>query len=87
MDTIPELLKNIIGTVVRNAGTPLVVWLAAKGWITTDDGSAALTVIVVASASLVWGVWNKLNLHALIAAALRLPAHSTIEEAKNEAKL
>lgn len=85
MNPIPELLKSILGTVVRNAGTPIIAYLAAKGWITADDGSALLTFIVATLAAVLWGVYNKFNLHAWLQAALILPPNSTLEQAKEEA--
>lgn len=86
MDTIPDLLKSIIGSVVRNAGTPVIAWLAARGWVTPDDGQALLTVIVVSAAAIVWGIWQKYQATAVLSAALRLPANATIEEAKASVK-
>lgn len=82
MDEIPELLKNIIGSVIRNAGTPLVAWLAARGWVGQDDGNAVLAVLVTVFATLAWGIYQKYKGAVLIKAALKLPAGATLEEAK-----
>lgn len=56
---VPELLKSIVGSVLRHALTGIGGALVFKGWITEADFNALLAGLIVVVAGLVWSLYQK----------------------------
>jgi hypothetical protein len=74
-----ETIASIIGTVVRNAGAPLVTYLVASGWLTDENAEKVIVALIAGAAALVWGIVQKIQAKALLEKALRLPAGSSMQ--------
>jgi membrane protein DedA with SNARE-associated domain len=56
---IPELLQNIVGSVLRHSLTGLGGLLVAQGWVTADDWQRLLAGTIVFAAGLIWSLVQK----------------------------
>ncbi|HWQ32534.1 MAG TPA: hypothetical protein VNQ79_06605 [Blastocatellia bacterium] len=83
---IPELFKSVIGSLVRWALAGLFGWLVARGVLTPDQTEALTAAAIVGASALAWSVWQKYRSLVLLKIALDLPANSTLERAKEEAR-
>lgn len=77
-----EALKQYLFTILRNLSAPLVVYLAATGWISEDQATALIVAIISIVLSVVWGLGNKYVFNKQVETALMLPAGSTKEDIK-----
>lgn len=74
-----DILKQYIATFLRNLATPLIVWAAASGWVTSDQATAFVVAGVSIAISLIWGFVNKFIARKKTEKALALPAGSSWE--------
>ena len=81
-----DLFERIVGTVVRNAATPAITYLVAKGWVAASDGAQLLTVGAVTLAAVIWGIVNKYKAIALTKLALKMPENTSLNQLKEVAK-
>ena len=54
-----ELAKQAILSVLRNLATPLIVAMAATGYISTSEATSFVVAGVAIVASVAWGLANK----------------------------
>jgi len=83
---IPELLKNIAGSVTRWALTALAAFLVRKGVIEGGSAEAIVAGAGVGLASLTWSLWLKYKDRLHFLTALSMPVGSTEEDVKTAAK-
>lgn len=79
-------LKQYISAFVRIFGTGLVVWLAAKGKISTDEATSFIVTVLWVVANIAWSFVNKRNTGDKIDTALELPAGSSHAQLKDAIK-
>lgn len=72
-----DVIKQIVFSLIRTFGSPLIVWLATTGKI--SESEAASTVIAIASVliAIVWSIFNKVRAETKVETALELPAGSS----------
>jgi hypothetical protein len=75
-----NLIKGIIGSLVRFVFAGAVGWLVQRGVITGDQGEMLIPAIVLGVITVAWAVWRKYKIQQRIAVALALPAGSTSEK-------
>lgn len=80
-----ELLKSILGTLVRTLTTSIGAYLVGKNYITEADFNALVTGAVLLLATLGWSIYQKVLTTKWIQAALTLPETATIEDVKAKA--
>lgn len=80
---MPEIVKQIIGGIVRNALTSLFTLLVAKGWLSSSDAPDATSVTLLAGGvsgiviTVGWSVYHKFLERLKINVALQLSPDST----------
>lgn len=74
-----NLIKGIIGSLVRAALGGFTVYLATHGLITDSQAGALLEAAVVGAITVAWAIWRKYSIQKRIATALDLPAGSDPE--------
>ena len=52
-------IKLYIGSLIRNALAPFVVWLSASGYVSSDEATAFVVAGVTVVVSVAWGLVNK----------------------------
>jgi uncharacterized membrane protein YeaQ/YmgE (transglycosylase-associated protein family) len=82
-----NLVKGIIGSLVRAALGGFTVWLATHGLITESQSGALLEAAVVGAITVVWAIWRKYSIQKRIAVALALPANASPEQLDNAVKI
>lgn len=79
-----ELIRSILGTVIRRLLTGIFAWLAADGWITAQDAESLIIWITATLAVLAWSLYEKWKTQKALEKALQLPAGTSIEQLKEE---
>jgi fluoride ion exporter CrcB/FEX len=82
-----NLIKGIIGSIVRFLLAGAVGWLVQRGIITGEQGAALIPAIVLGVITVAWAIWRKYKIQQRIAVALSLPAGSgpeTLDRAVSE---
>lgn len=82
-----NLIKGVIGSLVRFALAGAVGWLVQRGVITGEQGAAIIPAVAVGVITIAWAVWRKYKIQQRIAIALALPAGSTPEQLDKAVKL
>lgn len=72
-----NLIKGIIGSLVRYALGGATVWLGTHGLLTESQAGALLEAAVVGAITVTWAIWRKYKIQQRIAVALDLPSGST----------
>jgi hypothetical protein len=83
----PNLIKGIIGSLVRYALGGFTLWLAQHGLLTETQAGALLEALIVVVITVTWAVWRKYKVQQRIATALALPAGSSPERLDREVKM
>lgn len=81
-----NLIKGIIGSLVRFALGGAVGYLVNKGLITEDQGTALIPAVILGVITVVWAIWRKYKIQQRISVALALPAGSSPETLDREVK-
>lgn len=81
-----EFLKRLIGTAIRNALTPAITYLVAKGWMVAEDADQLVLVIVLVVATFLWGVYQKRVAAKEVKVALALPQFASQEVLREKLK-
>jgi len=79
-----NLIKGIIGSVVRFLLAGVVGWLVKRGIVTGEQGEMIIPAVVLGVVTIAWAIWRKYRIQQRIAIALALPA-GTSPERLNEA--
>jgi uncharacterized membrane protein YjjB (DUF3815 family) len=74
-----NLIKGIIGSLVRFVFAGAVGWLVQRGVITGEQGAALIPAIVLGVITVAWAIWRKYKIQQRIAVALALPAGANSE--------
>ncbi len=82
----PALLSRIIGTLIRTLLAPVFALLTAKGYITDSDSAQLIIEISTFVVTVTWGFWSKYKDWIQTHLALKMPAGTTPEQLKAEAK-
>lgn len=69
-----NLIKGIIGSLVRFAFAGAVGYLVNKGLITEEQGAALIPAIILGVITVAWAIWRKYKIQQRISVALALPA-------------
>lgn len=77
-----ETIKTYIATLLRNALTPFIVYLASTGYVSEDKATAFAVAGIAVAISVIWGLVNKFVFNKTIDTALKLPAGSPREALK-----
>lgn len=83
---IPELLKSVIGSIVRWALTGVFAFLVSKGVIKPEDSELLLVGIAGGVAILAWSLWQKYKSRLQVVTALALPPTSTDKDLRSAIK-
>lgn len=75
-----NLIKGIIGSVIRFLLAGTVGWLVQRGVVTNEQGEMIIPAIVLGVITLAWAIFRKYRVQERIAVALALPARSTPEQ-------
>lgn len=75
-----NLIKGIIGSLVRAGLSGVVGWFVAKGLITGEQGAALIPAAIGGVIVVAWAVWNKYKIQERISVALGLPQGAGPEE-------
>ena len=75
-----NLIKGIIGSLVRFLFAGVVGYLVTKGVITGEQGAALIPAITLGVITIAWAIWRKYRVQQKIAVALALPAGSSPEK-------
>lgn len=79
-----DLLKSIFGTFIRTVTAGAGAWLVGKGYITENDFAELITGVALLAATVGWGVYQKVQAHKYVQAALNLPQGSTLQDVKDK---
>lgn len=82
-----NLIRAIIGSLVRYALGGFTVWLAQHGLLTETQAGALLEAVVVGVITVAWAIWRKYKIQQRIATALELPAGASSERLDKEIKM
>lgn len=77
-----DTIKNYIASLLRNLATPIIVWLAATGYVSSEAATNLIVAAIAVVISVAWGLINKYVLNRKIDAALTLPAGSSRNKLK-----
>lgn len=80
-----EATKAILAALVRYALIALFGFLVKAGYVTTDDLTTAVPIVVGAILVVASMAWRKIKTLARIDAARELPANSTTDQIKSRA--
>jgi hypothetical protein len=86
MPKIPDILKSIIGGVVRTALAGVSGYLIRKGFLTSDQWEWLLSGITLGLITLVWSAWQKIVAWVSVRIAITLPPQSTEQDVKDNLK-
>lgn len=75
-----ELLKSITASVLRKLLFGVGVVLVERGWVSEADWAELLGGVILAAATVLWGVFQKYGTWIKMQIALKLPAGSTVED-------
>ncbi len=75
-----NLIKGIIGSLVRFLFAGAVGWLVQRGIITGEQGETLIPALVLGAITIVWAIWRKYKIQQRIAVALDLRAGATPQE-------
>ena len=78
-----NLVKGIIGSLVRFGLGGVVAWLVQKGLVTPDQGEMIIPAVILGVVTVAWAIWRKYKIQQRIAVALALPKGSTPEQLDN----
>lgn len=56
---MPELLKSVLGSVLRKLLAGVGAWLVAQEYLTAGDWQELVAGLVLFAASVAWGIWEK----------------------------
>lgn len=76
----------IVGTIIRSGLMLLAGWLAAKGVLPTGTVEEWVAAVLLVVLTLLWSLWQKLQVKWHIDAALSAPSGSTLKDAVDLAK-
>jgi hypothetical protein len=85
MDTA-NLIKGIIGSLVRFLFAGIVGGLVTAGVITAEQGQLLIPAITLGLITVAWAIWSKYKIRERIEVALGLPARSTPEDLEDAVK-
>lgn len=72
-----NLIKGIIGSLVRFAFAGAVGWMVKQGLISQEQATALIPAIILGVITVAWALWRKYAIQKRIAVALSLPANSS----------
>lgn len=74
---VANLIKGIIGSIVRFLLAGVVGYLVTKGVITGEQASLVIPAVTLGVITVAWAIWRKYKIQQRIAVALELSAGST----------
>src|ERR1051326_6270642 len=77
---VANLIKGILGSLVRFALASAVGWMVQRGLITGEQGQLIIPAAVLGAVTVAWAIWRKYKVQQRIATALALPAGSSPEQ-------
>lgn len=75
-----NLIKGIIGSLVRFGLGGAVGYLVNKGLVTEEQGAAVIPAVILGVITVAWAIWRKYKIQQRIAVALELPAGASPEQ-------
>lgn len=76
------VLQAAIGSIVRHGLMFVASYFVTKGIWTEAEATTYVMGASLAIVTTAWAIWQKSKAHAKIEQALRLPAHSSLEDLK-----
>lgn len=74
-----DLIKGVIGSMVRHLLTGVAGALAIHGWITPSQGTQLIEAAIVGVVAIAWALFRKYKVNEKINTALGLPAGTSRE--------
>ncbi len=72
-----SMVKEYIASFVRNLLAPVVVYLAATGYISQSEAANLVIAVVTVIVAVVWGLVNKFLWKQTVASAIEVPGPVT----------
>lgn len=77
---VGNLIKGIIGSLVRFVLAGAVGWMVQRGLITGEQGAMIIPAVVLGVITVTWAIWRKYKIQQRIATALALPAGASPDQ-------
>jgi hypothetical protein len=72
-----EMLKQYLAGLLRTVAAPVIVYLTAKGYLTDEQVTQQLVIVVSVVITLISSFWNKVTSNNKVETALKLPQNSS----------